>query len=90
MSYWDKNYVHMARRSCIRRLNIVILKKQSDKWDIPMIELTEMVEKHNSLIAINDGTYFVFWDISFKVWNNACIMPSFGREIVSSIFTQCF
>ena len=40
-----------------------------------------MVEKHNSLIIINYGTYFIFWDITFKVCNNACIIPSFGKII---------
>ena len=33
---------------------------------------------------------FVFWNISFKACNNACIMPSFGKKTFSSIFTQCF
>ena len=28
---------------------------------------------------------FVFWNISFKVCNNACIMPSFGKKKPSSI-----
>ena len=30
--------------------------------------------------TISYGTYFLFWDISFKVCNNACIMPSFGKN----------
>ena len=25
---------------------------------------------------------FVFWNFSFKVCNNACIMPSFGKKNV--------
>ena len=33
---------------------------------------------------------FVFWNISFKVCNNSCIMPRFGKKSFSSIFTQCF
>ena len=36
-----------------------------------------MVLKHNTLITITDGNIFVFWNFSFKVCNNACIMPSF-------------
>ena len=54
-----------------------------------MVELIEMVENHNTLITINYGTFFVFWNISFKVYNNAWIMPRFGKTI-SSVFTQCF
>ena len=34
------------------------LEKNYDTWELPIIELIEMVEKHNSLITINDGTYF--------------------------------
>ena len=55
-----------------------------------MIELIEMVLKHNTLITITDGNIFVFWNFSFKVCNNACIMPRFGKNAFSSIFTQCF
>ena len=54
-----------------------------------MIELIEMAEKLNTLITINYGNYFVFWDFSSKVCNNACIMPSFGKKF-SSFFSQCF
>ena len=32
----------------------------------------------------------LFWNISFKVCNNACIMPRFGKKKFSSIFTQFF
>ena len=46
-----------------------------------MIEFIEMVEKHYSLITINYGNYFVFWNISSKVCNNACIIPIFGKTI---------
>ena len=45
-----------------------------------MIELIEMSEEHNTFNAINYGTFFVFWNISFKVCNNACIMPRFGKN----------
>ena len=39
-----------------------------------------MVENRNTLVTIYYGTYFVFWDISFKVCNSACIMPSFDKN----------
>ena len=26
---------------------------------------------------------FLFWNIPFKVCNNACIMPNFGKKIVN-------
>ena len=32
---------------------------------------------------------FIFWNIPFKVYNNVCIMPRFGKKAFSSIFTQC-
>ena len=49
----------MAKSSRISRLKMVIvLKKHSDTWDLPMIELIEMVENQNTLITINYGTYF--------------------------------
>ena len=32
-----------------------------------MIDLIKMVEKHNTLITINDCTTFLLWNISFKV-----------------------
>ena len=44
-----------------------------------MIEPIEMIEKHNILITLKYGT-FLFWNISFKVCNNACIMPRFGKK----------
>ena len=37
---------------------MVILEKYSDTWDLPMIKLIEMVEKHNTLITVDYGTYF--------------------------------
>ena len=43
-----------------------------------MIKLTEMAEKYNTLITINYVNFSVFRDISFKVCNNACIIPRFG------------
>ena len=33
---------------------------------------------------------FLFWNISLKFCNNACIMPRFGKEAIFSIFTECF
>ena len=54
MSYSTKNYVHMEKSSRIRRPKIFIFeKKHSDTWDLPIIELIEMVEKHNTLITMN-------------------------------------
>ena len=49
-----------------------------------------MAEKHNTLITINYGTYFVSWNISFKVCNIDCIMTKFGKKSFSSILTQYF
>ena len=43
-----------------------------------MIELIKMAEK-NTVMTIN-YVFFVFWNISFKVCNNACIMPRFGKN----------
>ena len=57
---------------------------------MPMIELIEMVEKYNTLITINYGTYFVVWIISFRFFNNTCIMPSFGKRTCSSILLRVF
>ena len=34
------------------------------------------------IININCGTFFVFWDFSFKVNNNAWIMPSFSKWFI--------
>ena len=42
-----------------------------------------------SLITINYGT-FLFWDISLKVCNNACIMPSFVKKIILVNFYLVF
>ena len=36
---------------------MVIFEKKTDNLDLPIIELVEMVEKHNTLITINYGTY---------------------------------
>ena len=55
-----------------------------------MTDLAEMIEKYNTLITINDGTFFVLWNMLFKFCNNACIMPNFGKKSFSSIFTQYF
>ena len=33
---------------------------------------------------------FVFWDFSFKVYNNVCIMPSFGKNIFSLFLISAF
>ena len=45
-----------------------------------MIELIEMLEKHNTVINIIMVIIFVFWNVLFKVCNNACIMPKFGKN----------
>ena len=46
-----------------------------------MIELIEMVEKHNTQVTKKIIILvFVFWNISFKVCNNACIMPRFVKN----------
>ena len=45
-----------------------------------MVELIEMVEKNNTLITINYGTFYLIWNISFRVCNNAWIMPRFGKQ----------
>ena len=52
-----------------------------------MDELIEMVEKRNILITINCGTFFVFWNISFKVCNNAYIMPCFSKNIFINVYS---
>ena len=43
----------------------------------PVIELIYIVGEHNTLISINCGTYFVFFNFAFKVCNTAWIMPGF-------------
>ena len=49
--------------SCIRRLKMITFgKNHSDTWDVPMIEPIEMVEKSNTLITINYGTYFCIFE----------------------------
>ena len=57
---------------------------------MPMIENIKMVEKHNTLITMNYYTCFVFWGFPFKVCNNACIMPKFGKNDFHKFFTLCF
>ena len=45
-----------------------------------MFELIEMIKKDNSLNTTNYGTFFVFWNITLKVCNNACILRIFGKK----------
>ena len=56
------------------------------------MKLIEMVEKQNTLITINLGTYlFILGGGSFKVCNNACVMSSFWGGGISFInFMQYF
>ena len=64
----------MVRISCISRLEVFV--KESYDFDPPAIELIYIVEKHNTLITINFGTYFCILEFSFKVCNTAWIVPS--------------
>ena len=49
-----------------------------------------MAEKHNTLITINCGTFFVLGNISFKVCINACIMPRFGKNYFHQFLLSVF
>ena len=51
--------------------------KNAHDFSPPDIELIYIVENHNTLIQINCGTYFLFWDFAFKFCNTAWIMPCF-------------
>ena len=33
---------------------------------------------------------FVFWNFAFKVCNNACIMPSFGKNVFHQFLLSVF
>ena len=44
-----------------------------------MIELIEMAENTQHLNYYKLWYIFVFWNISLKVCNNACIIPRFGK-----------
>ena len=48
----------------------------------PAIELVGIVEKHDTAITINCGTYFLLYNVSFKVCDDAWIMPSFCEQFI--------
>ena len=58
---------------------MVIFEKHSDTWDLTIIELIETTENHNTVITINYST-FLFWDISFRVCYNACIITRLRKN----------
>ena len=45
---------------------MVIFEKHSDTWELPIIELIEMLENQNTLITINYGTYFCILEYFIK------------------------
>ena len=65
---------------------MVILKKNADTWELPITDLIEMIEEDNTLITINDGTFFVLWNMLFKFCNNACIMPGYDKQFIFNNF----
>ena len=67
---------------------VISFLKHYDDCALTDIELIYIVERHNSLITINCGTYFVFWDFAFKVCNIASIMPSFCEQFILANFSS--
>ena len=57
--YLIKNYVHHGKKQLHQEVEDgYIIVKHSDTCVPPATELIDMVEKHNTLITINCGTYF--------------------------------
>ena len=62
---------------------MVIYKiKNSDACKPPVFELIDTLSKHNTVITIKCGAYFLFWNFSFKVGNSAWVVPSFGGQFI--------
>ena len=55
-----------------------------------MIELIEMLLKHNTLITINICGIFCILNISFKICNNASIIPRFGKKCFHQFLFSVF
>ena len=68
----------------------MVFKNTFDDYAPMIIELIDIVEKHNNLITITCDTYLCILEFILKVYNTALIIPSFTNSSFSSILPQWF